>query len=113
MFRVRKNSIKKWKTLLLVWKVARPWSGGRNWPGNIRELQNVIERGVITYVGETLRIDLVSLTTPTTHLVTGADPVANDGIMTEDEFDSLAVEEKLELIREAFEWTFQPDPRWA
>jgi transcriptional regulator with GAF, ATPase, and Fis domain len=55
-----------------------------NWPGNIRELQNVIERGVITYVGETLRIDLVSLTTPTTHLVTGADPVANDGIMTED-----------------------------
>jgi len=34
-----------------------------------------------------------------------------DGIMTEDEFDSLAVEEKLELIREAFEWTFQPDPR--
>ena len=36
-----------------------------------------------------------------------------DGIMTEDEFDSLAVEEKLELIREAFEWTFQPDPRWA
>jgi len=24
-----------------------------------------------------------------------------DGIMTEDEFDSLAVEEKLELIREA------------
>jgi predicted RNA binding protein with dsRBD fold (UPF0201 family) len=36
-----------------------------------------------------------------------------DGIMTEDEFDSLAVEAKLELIREAFEWTFKPDPRWA
>jgi transcriptional regulator with GAF, ATPase, and Fis domain len=60
-----------------------------SWPGNIRELQNVIERGVITSVGETLRIDLVSLTSPTTHLMTGAEPVANDGIMTEDELVDL------------------------
>ena len=56
-----------------------------SWPGNVRELQNVIERGVITSTGDTLRIDGFTLTTPTTHLVTGAEPVANDGIMTEDE----------------------------
>jgi DNA-binding NtrC family response regulator len=28
-----------------------------NWPGNIRELQNVIERAVISTRGDTLRID--------------------------------------------------------
>ena len=59
------------------------------WPGNVRELQNVIERGIITSTGDTLRIDLVSLTTPVTHLISGADPVANDGIMTEDELVEL------------------------
>jgi len=56
-----------------------------SWPGNIRELQNIIERGVITSTGDTLRIDLVSLTSPTAHFVPGADLVANDGILTEDE----------------------------
>ena len=33
-----------------------------------------------------------------------------EGIMTEDEFDSMTVEERLEIIRECFEWAFQPDP---
>jgi formate hydrogenlyase transcriptional activator len=56
-----------------------------NWPGNIRELQNVIERGVITSTGDNLKIDLVSLTSPAVNLIPGSDLVANDGIMTEDE----------------------------
>ena len=34
-----------------------------------------------------------------------------DGTMTEDEFDRLTVEAKVKLIREAFEWAFQPDPQ--
>lgn len=60
-----------------------------SWPGNIRELQNIIERGVMTSTGETLRIDLVSLTSPAINLVPGSDLVANDGIMTEDEMVEL------------------------
>ncbi len=60
-----------------------------DWPGNVRELQNVIERGIITSPDDTLRIDLVSLTPPTTHLVLGAEPVANDGITTEDQLVEL------------------------
>ena len=60
-----------------------------SWPGNIRELQNVIERGVITSTGETLRIDLVSLTSPTVNITSSADLVTNDGIMTEDEMVEL------------------------
>src|SRR6185503_3356978 len=36
------------------------------WPGNIRELRNVIERGVILSSGDTLRVALTS-TPPSTH----------------------------------------------
>jgi formate hydrogenlyase transcriptional activator len=36
-----------------------------DWPGNIRELQNLIERSVILTTGETLRIPLQELTPPT------------------------------------------------
>jgi formate hydrogenlyase transcriptional activator len=32
-----------------------------HWPGNIRELQNVIERGVITSTGPILRVDVADL----------------------------------------------------
>lgn len=35
------------------------------WPGNIRELQNVIERGVILTVGQTLSLDTTEHLTPT------------------------------------------------
>lgn len=55
------------------------------WPGNVRELRNVIERAVLTSTGDTLRVDLVSLAAPTAHLAAGSVPVANDGILTEDE----------------------------
>ncbi len=35
-----------------------------HWPGNIRELQNVIERGVITSTGPILRVDVADLKIP-------------------------------------------------
>jgi transcriptional regulator with GAF, ATPase, and Fis domain len=39
------------------------------WPGNIRELENIIERAVITAQGRTLKVDLPKL--PNLHLEGG------------------------------------------
>jgi formate hydrogenlyase transcriptional activator len=36
-----------------------------HWPGNIRELENVIERAVILTQGQTLQVPLAELTRPT------------------------------------------------
>lgn len=65
---------------------------GYHWPGNIRELRNVIERAVILAQGHSLKIDL-----PT---VAPAAPAADSGLST------LADVERLHIIRvlEATNW---------
>ena len=60
-----------------------------SWPGNIRELRNVIERGVLTSSSDALLIDLGSPTNPTTHLKVGGVPVGGDGIVSEDQMVEL------------------------
>ena len=60
-----------------------------SWPGNIRELRNVIERGVLTSSGDALLTDLGSPTNPTTHLKVGGVPIVGDGIVSEDQMVEL------------------------
>jgi formate hydrogenlyase transcriptional activator len=54
-----------------------------HWPGNIRELQNVIERAVILSTGPTLEVDLgdlkISRPSPTVGKPSGSRP-ANGGL---------------------------------
>src|SRR5258708_1385459 len=45
----------------MVGKKALELVGGYNWPGNIRELQNVIERSVVLGAGEVFAVDEVWL----------------------------------------------------
>jgi len=58
-----------------------------DWPGNIRELQNVIERAVILSKGSRLRLDLALAGVPaaTPWFVAADDPQVS--ILTEDEWD--------------------------
>ena len=46
------------------------------WPGNIRELQNVIERAVVLSTGSTLEIDARMLSAPATSAARAAAPKA-------------------------------------
>ncbi|MCI0518593.1 MAG: sigma 54-interacting transcriptional regulator [Woeseiaceae bacterium] len=56
-----------------------------SWPGNIRELKNVIERAVILSQGDRLRLDLAM---PATHIEESAGPVPSEAaeFLTESEF---------------------------
>jgi transcriptional regulator with GAF, ATPase, and Fis domain len=49
---------------------------GYHWPGNIRELQNLIERSVILTAGETLRIPLQELDSSEPDLPPPASPIS-------------------------------------
>lgn len=44
---IKRNNIKYSKKVLGVTDLAMKWFGNYSWPGNIRELENVIERGVL------------------------------------------------------------------
>jgi transcriptional regulator with GAF, ATPase, and Fis domain len=59
-----------------------------DWPGNIRELQNVIERAVIVSKGERLRLDLAMPATPgaVRAMTAGSDAEAHDVILTDREW---------------------------
>jgi PAS domain S-box-containing protein len=64
-----------------------------NWPGNIRELQNVIERALITSNGPLLRIDLPSpdsMTEDEPHQESG--PHDTKGVMTEQQVRQLEID---------------------
>ena len=54
-----------------------------DWPGNIRELKNVIERAVILSTGKVLRLDLSMLGLKVDTDGTAEVAVANDEILTE------------------------------
>ncbi|UUY08643.1 sigma 54-interacting transcriptional regulator [Pseudomonas sp. J452] len=61
------------------------------WPGNIRELQNVIERALITSNGPELHLDLPNRTmSQALHKVQDAPPQAN-GILTEQQLRELEI----------------------
>ena len=65
------------------------------WPGNIRELRNVIERAVILTKGARLRLDLAMGSAPKSQSVPGLVELETDQFLTEDEF---RVTEKQNLI---------------
>jgi len=56
------------------------------WPGNIRELKNVIERAVILTKGERLRLDLAMGAAAAVEMVSSSEAVDSQGFLTEDEF---------------------------
>ena len=58
-----------------------------DWPGNIRELQNVIERAVILSKGSRLRLDLALAGVPAAMPSFGAADDPQLPILTEDEWD--------------------------
>lgn len=61
-----------------------------DWPGNIRELKNVIERAVILSTGTTLRLDL-SMANVAPSVPQRNEPAANDEVMTETELRELEI----------------------
>jgi PAS domain S-box-containing protein len=74
---------------------------GYSWPGNIRELKNVIERAVILSPGNVLRLDLSmpNLSVPE-ETTARAQPPADDEVMTEkemQEFRKTNIEKALEM----------------
>ncbi len=83
-----------------------------NWPGNIRELENVIERAVIVSQGGRLELDLPK---QETHLI-NANPNAtimtrsndSDTIMTRDELRSMEYENIISALKESSGKVFGP-----
>jgi transcriptional regulator with GAF, ATPase, and Fis domain len=74
-----------------------------NWPGNIRELKNVIERAVILSTGKVLRLDL-SMPGLKIDIDTVADvATANDEVMSEKEMRELQ-KRNLEKALEQANW---------
>jgi formate hydrogenlyase transcriptional activator len=74
---------------------------GYSWPGNIRELQNVIERAVITARSGPLRFDLPSSSTAGASRPRRAEPVAGSGLLTQAEFEELERANLREALRRA------------
>lgn len=69
---------------------------GRSWPGNIRELENVIERGVILAAGTTLEVNDLFMATPTSG-------DASTEAVHEEELFSMPFKEAKDKILEDFE----------
>lgn len=70
------------------------------WPGNIRELRNVIERAIILSPGKTLRVDLAL--PGNTSLPQNTEEVARDeGFLTEVEFRQLEKANLVKALRQA------------
>ncbi|NTV42926.1 MAG: sigma-54-dependent Fis family transcriptional regulator [Syntrophobacteraceae bacterium] len=69
---------------------------GRSWPGNIRELENVIERGVILAAGATLEVNDLFMATP-------ASGEATAGTVQGEELFSMPFKEAKDKILEDFE----------
>lgn len=67
-----------------------------SWPGNIRELKNVIERAIILSRGRRLRLDLALPDLAPSDLVVQAPPAQHEEVLTEDEFRQL---EKSNLLK--------------
>jgi len=65
------------------------------WPGNIRELQNVIERSAILSAGEWLEVDLLSPTPSGAQAETGLDGEGDDAVVDN---DSLAAVQRRHII---------------
>jgi len=68
-----------------------------NWPGNIRELRNVIERAVIMSKGERLRLDLA--TAEAQPVAAGAQPAAEGEILTDAELRDVEKTNMLAALR--------------
>ncbi|MCY1280259.1 Anaerobic nitric oxide reductase transcription regulator NorR [compost metagenome] len=64
---------------------------GYPWPGNIRELQNVIERALITSNGPELHLDLPNRTMPATQRNVQDAPPQAKGILTEQQLRELEI----------------------
>jgi PAS domain S-box-containing protein len=71
------------RPLLSIGRQAIATLQAHDWPGNIRELRNVIERAVIMSKGERLRLDLAMAEAQP--LVTGAAPLAAGEILSANE----------------------------
>lgn len=69
-----------------------------SWPGNIRELQNVVERMLITSQGVEQFIDLQDIPEGTAHL-TGQTHVAPSAILTDAQFRQMEVENVKAALR--------------
>lgn len=54
---VRKYAIKNGKVIRRISKKTYQLLQAHNWPGNIRELENVIERGIIMSTGDKFKVD--------------------------------------------------------
>lgn len=82
---------------------------GHSWPGNIRELRNVIERSIILTSGSRLRLDL-ALRSPS-YATTGDehDPAASSGFLTESEFREKEKENLVAALRAANWRVWGPD----
>jgi transcriptional regulator with GAF, ATPase, and Fis domain len=75
-----------------------------DWPGNIRELKNVIERAVILSQGKVLRLDLAMATILEHDAETAAGDAAaasGDRILTEDAIDELVRRNTVAALRSA------------
>lgn len=67
----------------------------RNWPGNIRELRNVIERAIISSSGSRLQLEAVLPAAGTTNVQPSADKPESHEFLTDAEFREL---EKTNLV---------------
>ena len=80
-----------------------------SWPGNIRELKNVIERAVILTKGERLRLDLAM--GDSSQSVPGSEPAAVEAVhfLTEDEFRAREKHNLIAALRAADWRVWGPD----
>ncbi|WP_277374096.1 sigma 54-interacting transcriptional regulator [Pseudomonas sp. AA-38] len=83
---------------------------GYHWPGNIRELQNVIERALITSNAPLLRIDLPSPSSMTEEVPHQASkPHRTEGVMTEQQIRQLEIDNLHAALEAAGGRLFGPD----
>jgi transcriptional regulator with GAF, ATPase, and Fis domain len=79
------------------------------WPGNIRELRNVIERAVILTKGARLRLDLAMGGAGKTAIATGQVTADTSSFMTEDEFRAKEKQNLIAVLRAADWRVWGPD----